>query len=185
MNQRSKAVALIFLIFVAMTSVLALMGRRFWCECGGPVPWSWDIWTLHNSQHLLDPYFFTHVLHGVIFFAVLFRFRWMGDSAKWAIATLMESAWEILENSPLIIDRYREATMALGYTGDSIANSIFDVVACLLGYFIASKVTWKLSLAFIAMVEVVLLLAIRDCLLLNVIMLIYPIEAIKQWQMVI
>ena len=162
---------------------LAAMGRRVWCECGSPVPWSWDIWTLHNSQHLLDPYFFSHVLHGLIFYAVFSRIRWLSESAKWTCATVLEAAWEVLENSPLVINRYRESTMAIGYSGDSIANSIFDIVACLLGFWIASKLPWKRSLTLFVLIELALLVSIRDGLILNIIMLVHPMEAIKQWQM--
>ncbi|TWT54075.1 hypothetical protein Pla22_17100 [Rubripirellula amarantea] len=176
-----------FAIVAAMVAVLAAMGRQLWCQCGQATPWAWDIWSEHASQHLIDPYFFTHVLHGVIFYWVL---KWMPwpqwlrnhESSRWAVATAIEASWEILENSPLIINRYREATMALGYTGDSIANSIADVIACLTGYFIASKAGWKWSILFAIALEVGLLITIRDSLLLNIIMLGYPIDAIREWQ---
>lgn len=91
--------------------------------------------------------------------------------------------WEVLENSPIIINRYREATISLDYFGDSIANSIVDVVACLMGYWLASRAGWKIALAFFVATELLLLVTIRDCLILNVIMLVSPVEAIKQWQM--
>lgn len=171
---------------LVLAGVLVTMGRHAWCACGDLVPWSWDIWTQHNSQHLLDPYFFTHVLHGVILFWALALFSQrvvpLSDRWRWTIMIAVESVWEIVENSPLIINRYREATMALGYTGDSIANSIFDVVACVLGYCIAAKTGWKTSVLVVLAFELGMLVTIRDSLLLNVIMLIYPIEAIKAWQ---
>ena len=176
------------LIVLVMTAVLAAMGRQFWCSCSSPIPWSWDIWTQHNSQHLLDPYFFTHVLHGVIFFWILSAVQRsqigpLSQTTKWSIAITAEAIWEVFENSTLIINRYRESTMALGYTGDSIANSIFDVVACAIGYYAASKLNWKISLAIVALTELVMLVAIRDTLLLNIIMLIHPFDVIKEWQL--
>lgn len=186
-----KSLASVTLIVLMMVGLLSAMGRQWWCTCGEVVPWSWDIWTEHNSQHLLDPYFFSHVLHGVIFFwALLWIARWskqrgipISPQVRLLLAIAMEAIWEIFENSPLIINRYREATMALGYTGDSIANSIFDVLACAIGYFLASKLNWKVSVLILIVFELGMLLTIRDSLFLNIIMLIYPIDAIKQWQM--
>jgi hypothetical protein len=171
---------------LVLAGVLVMMGRHAWCTCGDLVPWSWDIWTQHNSQHLLDPYFFTHVLHGVILYWALGSFSQrlftLTERWRWTIMIAVESVWEVIENSLWIINRYRESTMALGYTGDSIANSIFDVVACVLGYCIAAKTGWKTSMLVVVAFELGMLVTIRDSLLLNVIMLIYPIEAIKAWQ---
>ncbi|WP_286763300.1 MULTISPECIES: DUF2585 family protein [Rhodopirellula] len=182
-KDRSWTVAWIAgLIVVGMVLVLAGMGRRFWCECGSWVPWSWDIWTAHNSQHLIDPYFFSHVLHGVLFFWVL---RWvprLNRTQCLLIALGLEASWEILENSPLIIKRYREATMAVGYTGDSIANSVTDLAACMLGYWFSSRFPWRWSVALFVASEILMLIMIRDNLLLNVLMLVSPIPAIQEWQ---
>jgi Protein of unknown function (DUF2585) len=172
-----------FVVSFGMTATLVWLGRRWWCECGRWDPTSWDIWSSHNSQHLVDPYFFSHVLHGVLFFWFL---RWTvggwSDSRRLFLAFVIEAIWEIFENSPFIIDRYREATISLDYVGDSIANSWFDVIACLLGYIYASKLKWQWSVALFVAIEVTLLLTIRDCLILNVLMLVYPIEAIKNLQ---
>ncbi len=172
------------LVTVAAAIVLRLMGQPWWCTCGTLTPWSWDIWSSHNSQHLLDPYSFTHLLHGVIFFwALKLVAPKLKGSHRFLIAVLIESAWEILENSPIIIDRYREVTISLDYYGDSVANSIFDIVSCALGYLLAKRIGWRWSLAVFCAVEIALLLTIRDCLTLNVIMLAYPIDAVKDWQM--
>lgn len=188
-NRKTKTA--LSLIVLVMIGLLSMMGRTWWCNCGSAVPWSWDIWTEHNSQHLLDPYFFSHVLHGVIFYwgLIWISSHWfgkpgiaIGPQVRLTLAIAIEAAWEIFENSPLIINRYREATMALGYTGDSIANSISDVLACALGYFVASKLNWKFSVLILIVFELGMLLTIRDSLLLNIIMLVYPIELIKQWQ---
>ncbi|TWT92370.1 DUF2585 family protein [Stieleria varia] len=170
-------------ITAVMAVILHQMGRTIWCACGQWTPWSWDIWTSHNSQHLIDPYFFSHVLHGVIFAGLLYTMRgWLSYGSRLLAAVILEAGWEILENSPMIINRYREATISLDYFGDSVANSVFDVLACLLGFLIASRLRWYWSVAFFVIVELVLLATIRDCLTLNVVMLISPIEAIKQWQ---
>ena len=183
-NQRRWNPAIIFVALLGATMVvLRGMGRNWWCSCGSPIPWSWDIWSMHNSQHLIDPYFFTHVLHGVILFAVLgvLPIR-LPAHTRFLIAVVLECGWEILENSPMIIDRYRTVTISLDYYGDSISNSIADIVACAIGYLLASIVRPRWWLAMIVAVELVLLITIRDCLTLNIIMLIYPLDAIMQWQ---
>ena len=170
---------------VVMAVVLALMGRVWWCKLG-----DWSIYinqawnSSHTSQHLFDPYSFTHVLHGVMFFWLtgLF-FSKLALEWRFVIATVVEAAWEILENSPFIIEKYRENTASLEYFGDSIANSIGDVIACALGFAVAAKLgVWR-SLIFFVLTELMLLLWIRDGLLLNIIMLIYPLDGVKQWQM--
>ncbi len=171
-------------ILAATGVILLAMGREPWCKCGQAVPFSWDIWSQHNSQHLIDPYFFTHVLHGIIFYGML-RWLWKSGSVtnRFVMAVLLESAWEVLENTPLVIERYRTVTMSLDYYGDSVANSLMDVIACAVGFGIAYRLKSWQSVAIIAATELALLLTIRDCLALNVLMLISPIEAVKEWQM--
>jgi hypothetical protein len=171
-------------VMAATAAVLRAMGRNWWCSCSSAVPWAWDVNSLHNSQHLFDPYSLTHVLHGVIFFIVLRAILpGITGRTRFLIAIIIESGWEILENSPLIIERYRSVTVSLGYYGDSIANSVADIFCCAVGYLIARRIGWRWSLLLFATVELFLLVTIRDCLTLNVIMLVKPIEAIKQWQM--
>ncbi|QDV85097.1 hypothetical protein TBK1r_40510 [Stieleria magnilauensis] len=173
----------VVMIAILMAAALWMLGRTPWCQCGEYSPWSWDINSQHNSQHLIDPYFFTHVLHGVLFFAALWPLRHrLSDGIRLKLAVVFEAAWEILENTPLIIERYRATTISLDYYGDSIANSVFDLLACITGYAIASRLRWTYSLALLIVVEVVLLATIRDSLLLNVIMLVWPSDAILQWQ---
>lgn len=170
---------------VAMLAAFTLhnMGRLWWCQCGGWSPWSWNIWSKHNSQHLIDPYFFTHVLHGFVFYALL-KLLPLGEPEwpRFGLAVLTEAIWEIFENTDMVINRYREATISLDYFGDSIANSMIDILACALGYLAASMLATGASVAFFLSTEVILLMWIRDSLIVNVIMLAYPIEAIKNWQ---
>lgn len=182
-NQWRFFAAAAVVLLVTLLSLKA-MGRVFWCKCETWIPWSWDIWSQHNSQHLLDPYFFTHVLHGVILYGVL-HWLWRSSSMpqRFLATVIIEAAWEILENSPLIINRYREATISLDYFGDSIANSLFDILSCAMGFVLASRLALWQSVAFALVNEVALLIAIRDCLTLNVLMLIWPIDAVKAWQM--
>ncbi|MCB1025407.1 MAG: DUF2585 family protein [Acidobacteria bacterium] len=174
-----------FSAILLMMIALAAQGRIWWCKWDTPLYiWSSDVWSKHNSQHFFDPYFFTHILHGFLFFwlaRLIFRrriaFAWM-----LLVAVVGESLWEVLENSSYVITLYRANTASLEYTGDSIANSIGDVTACIVGFLIAYKLrVWRSIIVFL-IVEIVLVLTIKDSLLINIIMLIHPIEAIKVWQ---
>lgn len=175
------AVMLIFVITAMF--VLRFEGRVWWCEAGDYSPWAWNIWSPHNSQHLIDPYSFTHVLHGILeFWLIGLVFRKVPLAWRLVIAILIEGAWEIAENSSYIINRYREETISLDYFGDSVLNSVFDIVCCAVGFVIGYKLRfWRSLLLFIA-TELILIYSIRDSLVINIIMLLYPIEAIKHWQ---
>lgn len=163
---------------------LRRQGRVWWCACGQALLWAGKVWSSHNSQHLFDPYSFTHLLHGFVFCALL-AWSFPRISAVWRLcfAVSMEALWEVIENSSFIIERYRETTAALSYHGDSIANSLGDIFSCSIGFVIAWQLGWKRSLAVFAAVEIILLLWIRDSLLLDALMLLYPVEAIKAWQL--
>jgi hypothetical protein len=176
-----------YLVLVAVLVITAYLlrsqGRLWSCSCGRILLWSGNIWSSDNSQHLFDPYSFTHLLHG-------FAFCWLLTLCvpriplvwRFSLAVIVESLWEVIENSEFIIRRYREATMALGYTGDTIINSLGDILMCAAGFAIAQQIGFRRSLVIFAMTEVILLLWIRDSLILNVVMLIYPIDAIRAWQ---
>lgn len=162
---------------------LRWQGRIWWCECGAINPVSFNVNSQHNSQHVIDPYTLSHVLHGLVFYGGLWLFR-KRLSLGWraVIATAIEVAWEMMENSPLIINRYRAATVSFGYTGDSIINSLADIASFMLGFWIAHRIgLWKSIAMFIA-VDLFMLWWIRDNLLLNVLMLLWPLEAIRKWQ---
>lgn len=177
--------ALVIVAFLAvMTFQLHCQGRIWWCACSELYPWAGDIWSSHNSQHWFDPYSFTHVLHGVLLYGLLAlllpRLPW---TWRLTLATAFEAVWEVLENSPLIIQRYREATIGLGYEGDSIANSLADILCCAIGFLLARRLGFRRSAMVFVVTELVLLVWVRDNLTLNVLMLTCPIEAIKTWQM--
>ena len=175
--------ALCFLTIAVAVVILNWQGRVVWCQIGDYSPWSWDIWSPHTSQHIIDPYSFTHVFHGVIeFWLIGLIFRKVPMAWRLLIAVLIESSWEILENSTFIIQRYRESTISLDYFGDSIINSIADILSCAVGFVIAYKLRFWRSLALFIITGIILVVAIRDSLIINIIMLVYPIEAIKQWQ---
>ena len=170
-------------ILVAAACQLRSQGRLWWCACGGLNPWSGDIWSPHNSQHLLDPYSFTHILHGVILCGLA---AWACPrlSLAWqlCLATFVESLWEVLENSAFVIDRYRLVTLALNYEGDTIVNSLGDILCSGVGFLLARRLGVRGSIGLFFVTEIVLILWIRDSLLLNVVMLICPADAIRAWQ---
>lgn len=167
-----------------LAAILHAMGRSFWCNCGHPNPWTGDIWSSHCSQHCFDPYSLTHVLHGVAFYFLLWAV--LGKTCEiWQrglVAGLLESGWEIFENSSFTIERFRSQTISLNYYGDSVGNSLCDVLCCLSGYSLASILPPLASLAFFCICELTLLLTIRDSLLINIWMLIWPSQFVQEWQ---
>jgi hypothetical protein len=179
---RLQIAAVIVIVLAAVTS-LDLMGRVWWCEAADYVPWSWVVNSRHNSQHLVDPYSFTHILHGILeFWLIGLVFRKLPVAWRFVLAIFIESSWEVVENTNFIINRYREATISLDYFGDSILNSFADIVCCGVGFMIAQKIKLWWSLAAFVVMEVILLFWIRDSLLLNILMLVWPVDGVKAWQ---
>ncbi len=185
--QRTMRKTLPWLAIVAVLAGAAYQlrsqGRLWWCSCDYLLLWSGDSWSSDNSQHLLDPYSFTHVLHGFLFCGLIaliaphLRKAWQ----LW-LAISLEAAWEVVENSRFVIQRYREETAALGYQGDTVVNSLADIILCGFGFVLARRLGFRLTAALFLLTEVALAVWIRDNLSLNVLMLIYPIEAVKEWQ---
>lgn len=181
MTRNGWLVATILLALLA--TILIAMGRPPICPCGTVSLWHGTVQSNQNSQQISDWYSFSHIIHGFIFFG-LSRLL-IPRAPLWAalaVAISIEGAWEILENSPIIIDRYREVTMAYGYSGDSVLNSVSDAAFMMLGFLAASRMRWWTTLAIAIAFELFTLWAIRDNLALNVLMLVAPIEAIKEWQ---
>ena len=172
----------IFLGVLAIAAaILAVRGRPPICTCGAVELWG-EVGPM-QSQMLADWYSPSHLIHGFLFYGLL---HWAWPSAplerRFLLALLVEAGWEIAENSPVIIDRYREATMALGYSGDSILNSASDITMMALGFLAARRLPVGASIAIVLLLELAPLLAVRDNLTLNVVMLIAPSEAILEWQ---
>ena len=174
------------LVLTLATMILSLraQGRLWWCACGQFSPWSANVWSSHNSQHLFDPYSFTHLLHGVLWAGFLsWSFFRIGAVWKFCLAVAASALWEVVENTDYVINRFREATISLDYHGDTIANGVGDVLSCALGFFLARRLGLWLSVGLFVATELVLLVWIRDNLTLNVLMLLFPVEAIKNWQL--
>jgi hypothetical protein len=160
------------------------MGRRTWGIGGIPGIWSGDINSEHNSQFLFDPYTLTHVIHGVILYAlVTLVFRQLPVASRLLIAIGLECGWEVLENTSFIIERYRAETVSLNYYGDSIVNSICDILACIAGFLLASRLPKRVTILGVVAIEVLLVIWTRDNLTINIIMLIHPSQAIHAWQL--
>jgi hypothetical protein len=177
---------LLTIVAVLAAAVICLhsQGRPWWCSCGQPFLWSGDAQGPHNSQHLFDPYSLTHFLHGIFFCGALaWGFPRLPPAWRLALAVAIEVMWEVFENSQFVIQRYRTATAALGYEGDTIANSLGDILSCGIGFAVARRIGLRGSIVLFLLTELVLLLWIRDDLFLSVVMLIYPVPAIKAWQM--
>ena len=173
------------LVLAGTALVLHSMGRPWWCEAGDLTPWSVQVQSRHNSQHLIDAYSVTHALHGLLFYGAL----WLtlgsvaGPTTRAGIALGIETTWEIVENTSFIIERYRAATISLDYYGDGVVNSLGDIVCFVLGYAAAATLSVWLSLAVFVVAEALLLVLIRDSLLLNMLMLVHPVDAVKTWQL--
>jgi Protein of unknown function (DUF2585) len=175
----ASAIALVFVVFWL---VLWLLGRHFVSDSGVGI-WS-GARTRDTSQWMADPYTFSHLLHGIFFYWLLLPTRRrLTVGSRFLVASLMEACWEIVENTPYTIDRYRAATASLDYYGDSILNSTCDVIAAMAGFWLAWKYDWKWVLLLVVVIELASAYFVRDNLTLNVLMLFCPLESIKEWQL--
>jgi hypothetical protein len=173
----------IAVVLVGTAFLLRSQGRLWWRPCDHLCLWSGQTWSSDNSQQLLGSYTFTHVLHGFLLCGLVALIL-PRVSALWqlSVAVSIEALWEVAENSEFIIGRYREWTVAHGYNGDTIVNSFGDILACGLGFVLARQLGFRRAFAVFVLTETFLIVWIRDSLLLNILMLIYPIDAIKHWQ---
>jgi hypothetical protein len=172
----------IILVLAGAAAILLAMGRPPICTCGTVELWHGAI-DAGNSQHLLDWYSPSHLIHGLLFYAAgWLLLRGVPLRLRLLIAVVLEAGWELMENSPMVIDRYRTATMALGYTGDSVLNSLSDISCMMIGFAVARTLPAWASFALAVLFELVTLWVIRDNLTLNILMLVWPIDAIRIWQ---
>ena len=174
-------------LIALFAATLYLMGRPPICPCGTIELWHGNANDSGTSQHISDWYTPSHIIHGFIFYgvaALIFRRLKVPMPFAWALiaAIAVEGAWEVIENSPLVIERYRANTSSDSYAGDSVLNSVSDILAMVLGFLFARKAPWPLTVALALGMELTTLVLIRDNLTLNVLMILYPLEAVKDWQ---
>jgi hypothetical protein len=170
-------------VLLVMIAGLRLQGRLWICACGHIALWTPEANGPTTSQHLLDPYSVTHVLHGLVFYGVL-TWAWPRLTPAWRLAGALaiEGLWELVENSRFVIERYRTATLARGYTGDTVVNVLGDLLCCAVGVFLARRLGLRRSVTLFVLTELLLVLWIRDSLLLNIVMLLVPSDALRSWQ---
>jgi hypothetical protein len=179
--RRSGLAALI--VIIAAAAILLAMGRHPICTCGTIDLWVGQRDSPKTSQMLADWYSFSHIVHGLLFYALLWLVarHWPIDR-RFLAALLIEASWELIENTPFVIDRYRTATAALGYTGDSVINSMSDIAMMVVGFLAARKLPVWASVLLLLVLEIIPLYVIRDNLALNVWMLLWPDKALAAWQ---
>jgi hypothetical protein len=180
-SARPKPLISFIAVVAVSVAILWAMGRPAICTCGTVELWG-EVGP-KQSQMLADWYSPSHVVHGFLFYVFL-HLLWRGSSfeRRFLLALLIEAAWEMIENTPMVIDRYREATIALGYSGDSIINNVSDIAMMAVGFLAARRLPVWASVAIVLMLELVPLIVIRDNLALNIIMLLAPNDAILNWQ---
>lgn len=172
-------------LFIVAASILLFMGRNAFCSCGYLLLWEGVPGNAGNSQHLLDFYTFSHIIHGFAFFAILWRSfkNKFSLGTMFLVAVIIEIVWEIIENTPWSINRYRNGTVSMEYVGDSVINSLSDISVMIAGFWFAYKMPWKVTLIAFILMEIGVGFAIRDGLILNIIMFLYPLDWIRNWQM--
>jgi Protein of unknown function (DUF2585) len=183
MTKRITPLIVVAGLILLTAAYLLWLGREPICKCGYIKLWHGQIVSSENSQHISDWYTPSHIIHGFLFFGLLWLFaRKLALGWRLAMATVIECAWEIVENSDAVIERYRTVTISLDYYGDSVLNVVADVGAMIIGFVLASRLPIWATVAIALLFEATTILLIRDGLALNVLMLLYPLDSVATWQ---
>jgi Protein of unknown function (DUF2585) len=182
---RTQSAWIVAAIIAAAGLALYLMGHPLICKCGYVKLWHFDVMSAENSQHLIDWYTPSHLIHGFLFYWALWlvsRFLPLSFAARLTLAVAIEAAWEVVENTDFVINHYREMTISLDYYGDSVVNSVADILFMVLGFFMAARLPVWLTVVIAAGLELFVGAMIRDNLTLNVLMFVWPLNAVLEWQ---
>ena len=182
---RAQTALIITGIILAAGLAEYLIGHPLICKCGYVKLWHFEVQSAENSQHLIDWYTPSHLIHGFLFYWALWllsRFMLMSFGLRLVLAVLIEASWEIVENTDFIINHYREITISLDYYGDSVINSVMDIVVMVLGFFMAAWLPVWLTVTIAVALELFVGAMIRDNLTLNVLMFLWPLDSVLQWQ---
>ena len=182
---RTQATLIVTGIIVAATIAEYLMGHPLICKCGYVKLWHFDVQSAENSQHLIDWYTPSHIIHGFLFYWLLWllsRRIPLSFGARLVLAVAIEASWEVVENTDWVINHYREMTISLDYYGDSVINSVMDILFMVLGFFMAAYLPVWLTVLIAIALELFVGAMIRDNLTLNVLMFVWPLDAVLQWQ---
>jgi hypothetical protein len=175
-----RTIALIAALMLLAALAEFALGRQLWGTSGKPGLWSGEINSSSNSQYVADPYSFTHITHGIVLYGLVsLVFRKVPVSTRLILVVALEAGWEVLENTSLVIEWYRAETISLNYYGDSVVNSMSDILACIAGSLLAARLPTRAAVIGTVALEILLLFWMRDNLILNILMLIYPSRAIK------
>jgi len=183
MTMTRTQIAIVVGVILIAAALLYAMGHPLICKCGTVKLWHFDVVSAENSQHLFDWYTPSHIIHGFLFYAVLWLIApRLSFGQRLILAVLVEAGWEVVENTDFVINKYREATVSLDYYGDSVINSVSDIGFMIVGFFLAAWLPVWLTIILAIALEVFVGVMIRDGLTLNVIMLVWPLDSILQWQ---
>jgi len=175
--------AIVVALIAAAAIILYAMGHPLICKCGYVKLWHFDVVSAENSQHIFDWYTPSHVIHGFLFYALFWLIApRMSFGQRLILAVMVEASWEVVENTDFVINKYREATVSLDYYGDSVLNSVSDIAFMIAGFFLAARLPVWLTVVLAIALEVFVGVMIRDGLTLNVIMLVWPLDSVLQWQ---
>jgi hypothetical protein len=182
---RAQIILVVAGIVAAQAVALYAMGHPLICKCGYIKLWHFDVESAENSQHLLDWYSPSHIIHGFVFYWLLWlasRYVPMSLGLRLALAVAIEASWEVIENTDFVINHYREATISLDYYGDSVINSVSDTFVMVLGFYVARWLPVWLTVTIAIALEVFVGAMIRDNLTLNILMFVWPLDSVLQWQ---